>query len=347
MNDVRFVAPLKDGGSPSVSPGIGAVDPPGIRAKLMLETASHMMTEFNWPYRETTLEMTSQGDEIGSFRLFGANNPGSIRRVFEREVDISIMNPAVILSMAHRGIGVFSKPMQVALIAMIPHDDQLGFAVTASSGLTSLDDIREKRFPLRLSVRGSMDACTTLLVDKVLNVHGFGYEDVLSWGGCISYDQPMPSQPSHGKPSRVERVRNGELDAIFEEGVVVWANQAVESGMRFLSFDKDRLRALEHEGFKRGTMEKARLKALPSDVGTVDFSGWPIYSRVDTPDLLIRKFCEALDARKDAIPWHFGPAHQPDLPLRHMVVDAPGTPIDIPFHPVAREFWVEKGYTPA
>ena len=88
--------------------------------------------------------------------------------------------------------------MQIALIAVMPHYDQLAFAVSKSSGLQSLDDIREKQYPLRLSVRGSQDQCTTLLVEQVLNVHGFGYGDIVRWGGSISYDQPMPPQSPPG-----------------------------------------------------------------------------------------------------------------------------------------------------
>ena len=238
MIDKQPHIPLKEGGTPSILPGFGPVDPFSIRSMLMLEVASFMMTEWDWPYRHVTIDIKSQGDELGAFRLFGANRPDSIREVFERKVDISILNPAAILSMAYRGVGLFSEPMQVALIAVMPHYDQLAFAVRDSSGLMSLNDIREKRFPLRLSVRGSQDECTTRLVEKVLNVHGFGYKDILSWGGNVSYDQPMPSQAPPNRASRIDRVRTGELDAIFEEGVVVWTNEALAAGMRFLSIDE-------------------------------------------------------------------------------------------------------------
>jgi TRAP-type uncharacterized transport system substrate-binding protein len=344
MADLPAHAELKHGGATSISNTLGQVDPMSMRSKLMLETASHMMTEGDWPFRAATVDMISQGDEIGQYRLFGANHPDSIAQVFDRKIDISIMNPNVILSMAHRGVGLFSHPMEVALIAVLPHYDQLGFAVTKKSGLTSLIDIRDKRFPLRLSVRGSLDACTTRLVDKVLQVHGFSYADIVSWGGSVSYDQPMPRDSSFGEPSRIDRAASGELDAIFEEGVIVWANQAVEADMVFLDLDEPHLQKLEQEGFTRGKMEKLRLPLLPRDIPTVDFSGWPIYSRTDTSDLLIRKFCEALEARKGSMPWTWGPVKQAPVPLERMVIDAPDTPIDIPFHPVAKAFWTEMGY---
>lgn len=338
-------APIKEGGMPSVFPGVGPVDPVSIRAMLMLGAASHMMADEEWPYRETTLQLRSQGDELGEFRFFGANHPDSIRQVFERKLDISIMNPSAILAMAHRGVGMFEEPMQVALIAVMPHDDQLGFAVSRESGLTSLDDVRERRYPLKLSVRGSLDQSTTDLVEQVLHVHGFGYEDIVEWGGSVSYDQQMPPLGFPSNPSRIELAAGGHYDAIFEEGVFLWANAVEGVGMRFLDIAPERLAELERVGFKPATIEKARYDSLPADVATVDFSGWPIYTRIDAPDLLVRKFCEAMEARKDSIPWHIGPVKQQDMPLADMVVDSPETPLmGIPFHPAAEEFWTEMGY---
>ncbi len=344
MTDARVAASLREGGTPSVFPEFGRIDPGSIRAKLMLETASFMMAEFDWPYRRTTIEMKSSGDELGTFRLFGANHPDSIREVFDRKIDISIMNPGAILTMAHKGVGLFTEPMQVALIAVMPHYDQLGFAVSKASGLNSLVEIRERRYPLRLSVRGSMDACTTRLVEKVLNVHGFGYDDIVAWGGSVHYDQSMPRQSTAASPSRIDRVVKGELDAIFEEAVIIWANEAVDAGMQLLQLDEHHLAILEREGFKRGMIERSRFDRLQQDVLTVDFSGWPIYTRADAPDLLIRKFSEALEARKESIPWHMGSEKQESLPLERMVVASPATPIEVPFHAAAREFWIEKGY---
>jgi hypothetical protein len=100
MTDTAWDDPHRNGAVPStaaryVSPA--SIDPLGLRARLMLETSSHLMAEPNWPYRQTTVEMRSQGNEEGIFRLFGANHPDSIRRVTKRQLDISIMNPSAIL----------------------------------------------------------------------------------------------------------------------------------------------------------------------------------------------------------------------------------------------------------
>jgi TRAP-type uncharacterized transport system substrate-binding protein len=316
-----------------------AVLPDTIRPRLLFEVASEMMGSSDWPYREARVELRSQSGEPGVFHLYGANHPDSIQEMAERKLDISILNPSALLTMAYRGSGAFQKPVQVATIAVIPHYDQLGFAVTETSGIHSLDQIREQRFPLRLSVRGSIDVSTRRLVDVVLKAHGFSLEDIVSWGGHISYDQPMPNNPS-----RIGRVKSGELDAIFEEGIMLWGNIVSEAGMHFLPIDDQHLTILEVQGFRRATIKKALYPTLPADVPTVDFSGWPIFTHLDVSDLLIKDFCEALEARKQRIQWDIGDVKQPPLPLERMCIDTEETPFDVPLHPVAERFWRERGY---
>jgi TRAP-type uncharacterized transport system substrate-binding protein len=314
-----------------------AVTPDTIRPRLIFEVASEMMGTPDWPYREARVELRSQGGETGVFRLYGANHPDSIQEVAERKLDISILNPSALLTMAYRGVGAFERPMQVATIAVLPHYDQLGFAVTQASGITSLDQIREQRSPLRVSVRGSLDASTSLLVNIVLKAHGFSLEDIVSWGGHVSYDQPMPNAPS-----RLGRVHSGELDAIFEEGIMTWGNLVRGAGMRFLPIDEEHLTQLEVQGFRRGTIETSLYPTLPRDVPTVDFSGWPIFTHMEASDMLIRDFCAALEARKQRIQWSIGEQNQPPLPLAQMTRDTKETPLDVPFHPVAEHFWRER-----
>jgi TRAP-type uncharacterized transport system substrate-binding protein len=314
------------------------ITPDTIRPRLVFEVASEMMGASDWPYREARVELSSQGDESGIFRLYGANHPDSIQEVADRKLDIGILNPAAILTMAYRGVGAFTQPLPVATIAVLPHYDQLGFAVTRASGITSLDQIREHHYPLRVSVRGSLDASTSLLVNVVLKAHGFSLEDIVSWGGQVSYDQPMPNAPS-----RIGRVHNGELDAIFEEGIVMWGRLVSDAGMHFLPIDEQHLVQLQAQGFRRGTIEKSLYPDLPADVSTLDFSGWPIFTHHDASDLFIRNFCAALLARRQRIQWQIGGPDQPPLPLEQMVRDSRETPLDVPLHPEAERFWRERG----
>lgn len=144
--------------------------------------------------------------------------------------------------------------------------------------------------------------------------------------------------PNHA--SRLGKAQAGELDAILDEGILVWANQLAEAGMHFLPLAASRLVELEQRGFRRGTIEQTRYLTLPADVPTVDFSGWPIYTRVDTPDLLVREFCAGLEANQAQQPWQMGSLPQAPLPLARIVQES----LDVPLHAAARQFWQQCGY---
>ena len=262
-----------------------------------------------------------------------------VEEVHARRIDISILNPAAMLTMAHRGTGAFTSPKDVATIAVLPHDDRLGFAVADRLGFAGLAGIAAARYPLRVSVRGSVDACTPIMVDVVLREYGFSLDDIRGWGGEISYDQPMPNHPS-----RIGRLERGEIDAIFDEGIVMWADLLAGVGASLLPLGPEHLTALEAQGFRPALIEKSRYPSLPADIPAVDYSGWPIYCRTDTPDSLVEKFCQALVRRRDHIPWDIGGVSQPPLPLERMVRESPVTPLDVPLHPQAAAVWKQHGF---
>ena len=315
---------------------VAPVDPTNLRPMLFLDVAREIMLAGDWTHRAVTVVMESHTGP-GRFAFYGANHPGAIEEVHAGRIDVSTLNPAVMLTMAHRGTGPFDGPKNVAAVAVLPHYDQLGFAVASRLGFTSLEDIAAKRYPLRVSVRGSIDACTPIMVDVVLRAHGFTLADIVAWGGEITYDQPMPNDPS-----RIGRLAAGEIDAIFDEGVVMWANLIAGAGAHFLP--AGHLDALVAQGFRRGLLEQSRYPTLPGDIATVDFSGWPIYCRADASDALIDKFCRALVARQDAIVWDIGGVRQPPLPLDRMARESPATPQDVPLHPAATAVWQEHGF---
>ena len=317
---------------------VAPVDPTNLRPMLFLDVAREMMLGHDWSHRAVSVVMESHTGP-GRFSFYGANHPDVVEEVHAGRIDVSILNPAAMLTMAHRGTGAFGSPKNVAAVAVLPHYDQLGFAVASRLGFTSLADIAAKRYPLRVSVRGSIDACTPIMVDVVLRAHGFTLADIEGWGGEISYDQPMPNDPS-----RLGRLEAGELDAIFDEGVIMWADLVAGAGASFLALSPGHLEILQVQGFRRGLIEKSRYPSLPGDIETVDYSGWPIYCRADASDDLIDKFCRALIARRDAIVWDIGGVRQLPLPLDRMARESPATPQDVPLHRSAADVWQEYGY---
>jgi TRAP-type uncharacterized transport system substrate-binding protein len=317
---------------------VAPVDPTNLRPLLFLDVAHEIMLSPDWTHRAASIVLESHTGP-GRFSFYGANHPDNIDRVQDRQVDVSILNPSAMLTMAHRGVGAYDRPRDVAAIAVLPHDDRLAFAVADRLGFGHLEDIAAARYPLRVSVRGSIDACTPIMVDVVLRSHGFSLADIETWGGEISYDQPMPNHPS-----RIGRLKDGEIDAIFDEGVVMWADQVTAAGARLLPIGPAQLDALEGQGFRRAVIEQSRYPSLAADVPALDYGGWPVFCRTDTPDVLVGQFCRALIARRDTIVWDIGGVRQPPLPLERMVRDSPVTPLDVPLHPGAEAVWREHGF---
>jgi hypothetical protein len=306
-----------------------------IRSHLVLEIASELVDRPEWPYRQARINLREQGGDTWPVCMFGSDGPAAIDEVARGELQVAIINPAGLLALALRGKGPFKSPIPLRAITVIPSPDQLAFAVTESTGLRSLQDIRDRRFPLRISIRGQMDHSLHLVVKEVLSAAGFSLDDVISWGGQIRYDAGLPNSPT-----RLGAVQRGEADMIIDEAVRSWVNAAVESNMRILPFDEPLLERLEALGFRRAVIPKASYTALKEDVPTLDFSGFPVYTHVNVPDTIVTSICSALEARKEKIPWQ----EEGPLPLNRMCRDTPEGPLNIPLHPAAERFWRDRGY---
>ncbi|HEX9880226.1 MAG TPA: TAXI family TRAP transporter solute-binding subunit [Candidatus Binatia bacterium] len=309
--------------------------PPSItRSRLVLEVASEMVGKKEFPYRQARLSLREQGPGEWNVHMFGSDTPDAIDEVARGEADIAIINPAGPLSLALRGTGPYKEPIPLRAITVIPSLDQFVFAVHERTGLKSLSDLKERRYPLKVSLRDQRNHSDHFHIRQVFTELGFSLEDINAWGGTVRYDEGIPGA------SRIGIVERGEADAIFDEAVDSWAGRALDLGMRFLPLEEPLLKRLEAMGFRRAAVKKADYPKLPADVWTLDFSGWPVFTRADVPDSVISCFCAALEARKGAVPWQGeGP-----LPLERMCRDSADTPLDIPLHPAAERYWRERGY---
>ena len=83
--------------------------------------------------------------------LFASDDPEVIDEVVSGKVQVAIMNPVDPLTLAYRGTGPFNKPLPLRVVTVIPSEDQIAFAVSERTGVTSLDEIRERRVPLRVT----------------------------------------------------------------------------------------------------------------------------------------------------------------------------------------------------
>lgn len=301
----------------------------------MLEVASELVGESDWFERQVVVNLRAQGSPDWPLAFLASDAPSAIDDVVSGRAQIAIVNPSSPLTLAYRGAGPFAEPLPVRAITVIPSEDQMAFAVAERTGLRSIEDIRDRRFPLRLGMRSQRDHACHWFVEQVFQALGFSLEDVFSWGGEIKYLARIPQARE-----RIDAVRDGQVDAIFDEAVNRWLYPALDVGMRLMQLSESHLASLEQMGFRRGLITSRDYPRLPQDVLSLDFSGWPVFTRADAPDALVTSFCAAMNTRKASIPWQ-GPG---PLPLDRMCQNTSETPLDVPFHPAAERFWREQGY---
>jgi len=311
------------------------VVPATTRSRLMLEVASELVGGEDWVLRQSMVSLRAQGAAGWPLTFFASDDPEVIDEVLSGKVQVAIMNPVDPLTLAYRGTGPFNKAYPLRIVTVIPSEDQIAFAVSERTGLMSIEDIRERRFPLRVSIRKQPGHSTHFYIKQTLGAVGLSLDDIKSWGGEIRYDATIPQSSE-----RLSAIKEGKIDAVFDEAINRWLYTALDYGIQPLSLGEPLLAKLEEVGFRRGVIPKADYPKLSADVLSLDFSGWAVFTHADVPDKLITSFCRALEARRDRIPWQGeGP-----LPLERMCHNTPETPLVIPFHPAAEQFWRDCGY---
>jgi TRAP-type uncharacterized transport system substrate-binding protein len=306
-----------------------------VRGKTLWEIGLHIAGNPDTPYGGNRDMIITVGSGSGErFRPWLRMATGSAilaEEVAAGGVECAFVNPSALLTQAYRGVGLFKKPLPLRVVASYPSWDRMVFAAHPRSGIRSLADIKTKRYPLRISVREDPTHSTHVLIDQAFALHGFTLKDVESWGGRLV----LCGGPSDKR--RLEPMARGEIDAVFDEGIKVWLNEALAAGLVPIELNEDEFTALGKLGWRRVPLPKARFPGLVKDVDQLDFSGWPIYASASLPDQMAYDICAALAAREPEIPFEKG-ANDSALT---MVRETDTSPRDVPLHPGA-ERWLRE-----
>jgi TRAP-type uncharacterized transport system substrate-binding protein len=203
--------------------------------------------------------------------------------VADGSLDVGITTPSVTARMALEGVGVFDRPSPgLRALAAFPHIDCIVFAIDARTGVESLEQLVERRFPLRLvtgrrSEPGNDDVLT-FLVEEVLKAYGTSYADIEAWGGSVTY----------GGATHIggRLLLEDGFDALFHEARTqsIWREIADRRPMNILPVRSDVRETLRSRyGFADYTIAAGDYRGVETPVPTVDFSGWLLFCREDLP----------------------------------------------------------------
>ena len=287
-------------------------------------------------YRSGSMPMDAEvrlGLGFRDSNLGGTAIPLSVAR---GEWDFGFANPAGLARMATAGVGPYKKKLPLRAIGVFPSWDRLVFAVRKDSGISSLDEIAQKKIPLTVSTRaGTQQHATLYVIGQVLNAYGMSLGDIEKWGGTVlRVDSPSD-------PRRREHLQSG-VQAVFDEGIKTWGALALAADMKFLPVRKDVLKKMARLGFGGATLGKNAFPAMDEDIATVDFSGWLFFCRADLPAKVAHDMARAIDRSHEDI--EADRLDKGSLTMEEFCRGGESGALTIPLHPGAKKYYREKGY---
>jgi TRAP-type uncharacterized transport system substrate-binding protein len=313
-----------------------------MRTKMALEVAAEVYTRrmFDMGNVATIAIQPSSREEQFPGMTMGINGDlmGGMKapvEVGKRRVDVAFINPSAIVTMAYRGKGFYREKMPLRALASFPSWDKMVFAVAKKLQVKSLRDIAARKIPLNLSTRSlGVYNTTAFTVEKILGFYGLSFAKIKRWGGRV-YESPRPTSPA-----RLQGIRNGKVNAIFDEGIHNWLEEALDHDFDVLPLEPDVLKQLETLGYRRSLLPAAKFAKLTRDIETIDFSGWPLITHRWLSNDLAYSICQAIDARQGVIPVD----DDSPLDMRMICRTSESAPLDIPLHPGAKKYYEENGY---
>lgn len=234
---------------------------------------------------------------------------------------------------AREGIISFSQPTKnIAGFAGSLDNYYLAVMITKKSGITSLDQIKEKKYPLKL-LTVPVGGLGELGTRQLLEAYGISYQDIKSWGGSVN----------HAARSVIEgAIKDGQAEAVIHvvnAGHPMASAIAISSEVRFLPVRDDLIKPLcEKYGYTSVTIPPDAFKGQDYPVKTVGCHTTLLGLKNIPPDVAYR-ITKAVCENQEAL----AKAHAGLKAFRPEVAWMPDK-IGMTLHPGAVKFYKEKGW---
>jgi len=206
----------------------------------------------------------------------------------------------------------------------------LQFVVTQDSGITGIEEIIQKKIPLKLAADrvGTTDEWCT---KTVLGFYNVTYKDIKKWGGKV-----MHLGYGDIETSLKDRNSNSTFVIISPPASII-TSVAISRPVRLLEMPQPLMDYLANEwSFSPAVIEKGTYKGQDKDVRTALLST-AIMASKDLPEDVVYKITKVILENSDRI-RKISPTFKDFDPAKAVI----GTGADL--HPGAKKFGKEKGY---
>jgi uncharacterized protein len=232
------------------------------------------------------------------------------------------------LRSAYKGTGIYAKEKpktNLRLIANIQDPSYIFVAARASTGITDLSRIKQKRWPVRILTAGIGGDATP----RILAHYGLSREAIEAAGGRVG------NTPEDREKFDVVIGGGGPMTTAPEWRI--WTEITQKFDLTFIELPDDLLaelaRATEQE---RGTIPAGLYRGIDRPISTVVRTGTVVYGRADLPDDFAYTVAKAMDEQQQLLQWrHLNFSYNV-----HTVWNA----YEVPLHPGAARYYKERGY---
>ena len=213
------------------------------------------------------------------------------------------------------------------LVAVMNPINALQFFVDAKTGAKSIQDIKDKKIPLRITVN-RQGTLIDVATEELLKTYGITYSDIAKWGGKV---HKIPG------PEATDLWDAGQMDAIVEVSQFP-TSRFYELGQKhdliMLPIDPANQEKLNKElGTSSLTIPAGTYSFQKEDCPTVS-SQLLLITSADQPDEVITGVLKAMTANIDYL-------HSVHANLRDLSPETMSANTSIPMHPAAEKFFRE------
>ena len=210
------------------------------------------------------------------------------------------------------------------MIANIQDPSYMLFGVKATSGITDLKQIKEKRLPVRfLATAQGGDT-----IAAILAYYGLTKDALESWGGKL-----LGNTPEERK----------DVDVMIGFGAMVrpeydpWIDVSQRLDIKFLEVPEDlRTKLVKEYDLEEVTIPEGLLRGVDHEMRGVGRTGDVVYGRDDMPNDFAYALAKNMDEHKDLLQWLI-------VPYSYNSKNVWKT-FGVPLHPGAARYYREKGY---